>query len=184
MFIAGGEDRGPVPALSRGQTGTPFLVRCSVLPCRRASSLGVPSYVPTLRSGRRHQLEFLRNLTPQVLLLSTALVLFVLWKRAEDGVWYLMLFVGTTLLFLLAVRANIENFLDNGFSSSAYIATERDRLKGAEVHGARRIRGILRYIWQERRKTFVELVWVLAVVYGAIVSILLTAVVTASRAVG
>lgn len=135
-------------------------------------------------NGRRHLLEFLRNLTPQVLLLSTAIVLFVLWKRSQPGVWYFTLFVGTTLLFLLAARANIENFLDNGFSSAADIAAERDRLKGAEVHGAKRIRGILRYIWRERRKTLLEMALVLAVVYGSMISILITAVVTASRAVG
>ena len=135
-------------------------------------------------NGRRHLLEFLRNLTPQVLLLSTAIVLFVLWERSQHGAWYLTLFVGTTLLFLLAARANIENFLDNGFSSAADIAAERDRLKGEEVHGAERIRHILRYIWRERRKTFFEMALVLAVVYGSMISILITAVVTALRAVG
>lgn len=135
-------------------------------------------------NGRRHLLEFLRNLTPQVLLLSTAILLFVLWKRSQPGVWYFTLFVGTTLLFLLAARANIENFLDNGFSSAADIAAERDRLKGEEVHGVKRIGAILRYIWRERRKTLLEIALVLAVVYGAMISILMTAVVTASRAIG
>lgn len=135
-------------------------------------------------NGRRHLLEFLRNLTPQVLLLSTAILLFVLWKRGQPGVWYFTLFVGTTLLFLLAARANIENFLDNGFSSAADIAAERDRLKGEEVDGAKRIGAILLYIWRERRKTLLEMALVLAVVYGAIISILMTAVVNASRAIG
>lgn len=135
-------------------------------------------------NGRRHLLEFLRNLTPQVLLLSTTIVLFVLWKRSQHGVWFFVLFVGTALLFLLAARANIENFLDNAFSSAADIAAERDRLKGEKINGARRIRGILGYIWRERRKTLFELALVLAIVYGSIISILITAVATASRAVG
>lgn len=135
-------------------------------------------------NGRRHLLEFLRNLTPQVLLLSTAIVLFVLWKRSQHGAWYFTLFVGTALLFLLAARANIENFLDNSFSSAADIAAERDRLKGQEVHGAKRIRDILRYIWREKRKTFFEMALVLAIIYGAMISILITAAVTASRAIG
>ena len=135
-------------------------------------------------NGRRHLLEFLRNLTPQALLLSTAIVLYAEWRRSPHVSWFLwLLIVGVTLLFLLAFRANIENFLDNGFSTAADIAAERDRLKGEEVHGAARIRAILSYIWRERPATILEFVVLLAIIYGAMISILYTAVAAATRSI-
>lgn len=132
--------------------------------------------------GRRHFLEYLRNLTPQVLLLSTAMIEYWLWKQ-NHAVVYALLCTGTGLIALLAVWANLENFLDNGFSSSADIAAERDRLKGEEIHGVSRIRGILGYIWRERRRTVFELAVVLFIIYGAVLSILMTALVTMLRTV-
>ncbi len=134
------------------------------------------------KEGNRHLLEFLRNLTPQVLLLSSALILYVLWRKNSDAYTYFILFLGISALSIVALIANMNNFLDNAFSHSADIAAERDRLKADSIHGASRIRLILRYIWKERRGTLVEFGIVLAFIYGAIFSILITAVVTALRA--
>ena len=134
------------------------------------------------KDGNRHLLEFLRNLTPQVLLLSSALILYVIWRKNSDAYAYFILFIGISALSIVALIANMNNFLDNAFSHSTDIAAERDRLKADSIHGASRIRLILRYIWKERRGTLVEFGIVLAFIYGAIFSILITAVVTALRA--
>lgn len=134
------------------------------------------------KDGSKHLLEFLRNLTPQVLLLSSALILYVLWGRNSGAYYYLVLFVGIVAMCILALMANINNFLDNAFSHSAEIAAERDRLKGESVNGAKRIRFILKYIWTDKPKTFIELLFALGLIYGAIFAILVTSVVSALKA--
>jgi hypothetical protein len=80
------------------------------------------------KEGNRHLLEFLRNLTPQVLLLSTALLLFIFWEKRPQAYWYLMLAVGVSVMCLVGVVANVNNLMDNAFSHAAAIAAERDRL--------------------------------------------------------
>lgn len=101
------------------------------------------------KEGSRHLLEFLRNLIPQVLLLSSALLLFVFWKRIHDVYPYLVVFAGISVMCIVASIANINNFMDNAFSQSAAIATERDRLKSESIDGYVRIRRILRFIWKK-----------------------------------
>ncbi|MEO6104285.1 MAG: hypothetical protein ABIP44_11710 [Pseudoxanthomonas sp.] len=134
------------------------------------------------KDGSKHLLEFLRNLTPQVLLLSSAFILFAIWDRSSNAHIYLILFVGIVAMCILAIVANMNNFLDNAFSHSADIAAERDRLKGESIHGARRIRFIVKYIWTDKRGTFIELLVVLGLIYGAIFAILVASVASALKA--
>lgn len=136
------------------------------------------------KEGSRHLLEFLRNLTPQVLLLSSALVLYVLWRKNPAGYIYFVLFLGISVMCVIALLANMNNFLDNAFSHAADIAAERDRLKAESIHGMSRIGFILRYIWKHRRGTFVEFFVVLSFIYGALFALLIASVVAASRAMG
>jgi hypothetical protein len=136
------------------------------------------------KDGSRHLLEFLRNLTPQVLLLSSALVIFVLWRKSPESYVYLVLFVGVSAMCVVAAIANSGNFMDNAFSHSVAIAAERDRLKSESVHGFSRLRGIIAYIWREKRSTLVELAVAMIFVYGALIVILIASVTTAMRALG
>jgi hypothetical protein len=134
------------------------------------------------KEGNRHLLEFLRNLTPQVLLLSTCLILYILWRKNPDSYVYLVLSVAIAVMCIAAIAANANNFLDNAFSHSAAIAAERDRLKAAASNGRASIRQIIRYIWREKRGTFFELAIAVIFLYSALFAILVTAVATASRA--
>lgn len=134
------------------------------------------------KEGNRHLLEFLRNLTPQVLLLSTCLILYILWRRAPHSYLYLILSVTTAGICVAAIVANANNFLDSAFSHSAAIAAERDRLKASAPNGRASIRQIVGYIWREKRGTFFELVIAVIFLYGALLAILVAAVATASRA--
>jgi len=136
------------------------------------------------KEGSRHLLEFLRNLTPQVLLLSSALLLFVFWKRSQDAYLYLVLFAGISVMCIVAGIANISNFMDNAFSHSAAIAAERDRLKSESIDGYARIRRILRFIWREKRGTLTEVLVAMLFVYGALIAILIASMVTTMRALG
>lgn len=134
------------------------------------------------KDGSKHLLEFLRNLTPQVLLLSSAFVLFSLWYRDTNKYIYLVLFVGIVAMSILSLIANMNNFLGNAFSHSADIAAERDRLRGESVHGTRRIWFIIKYIWTCKRTTFIELLFALGLIYGAIFAILVASVASALKA--
>ena len=134
------------------------------------------------KEGSRHLLEFLRNLTPQVLLLSTSLVLYILWRKSPTSYGYLILFFAISGMCLAAIVANANNFLDNAFSHSAAIAEERDRLKAASTSGRASIRQIIHYIWVEKRGTFFELTIVVIFLYSALFAILIAAVTTASKA--
>jgi hypothetical protein len=134
------------------------------------------------KEGSRHLLEFLRNLTPQVLLLSTCLILYVLWRKSPASYVYLILAVAIVGMCIAAIVANANNFLDNAFSHSAAIAAERDRLKAAASNGRASIRQIIRYIWREKRGTFFELAIAVTFLYGALFAILIAASATASRA--
>jgi hypothetical protein len=136
------------------------------------------------REGRRHLLEFLRNLTPQVLLLSTTLVLYALWHKNSSLYFYLVLAIGTAALCIVAIVANADNFLDNAFSHSAAIAAERDRLKQDSTNGRASIRQIVFYIWREKRGTLVELAIAIVFLYSALFAILITGLTTAAKALG
>jgi len=134
------------------------------------------------KEGSRHLLEFLRNLTPQVLLLSTSFVLYILWRKSPDSYGYIALLVAISAMCLAAIVANANNFLDNAFSHSAAIAAERDRLKATAPDGRASIRQIIRYIWNEKRGTFFELAIAVVFLYSALFAILIAAVTTASNA--
>ena len=134
------------------------------------------------KEANRHLLDFLRNLTPQALLLSTALILYALWRRNDSAI-YLVLCFGIATIFVMAAVANANNFLDNAFSHSSAIATERDRLKGESPSGRASVRRIIHYIWIHKRATLFEFVVALAVIYGALFTILITAVASAVRVV-
>ena len=136
------------------------------------------------KDGSRHLMEFLRNLTPQVLLLSSALVIFVLWRKHPATYWYLILFIGVSVMCIVAALANSGNFLDNAVSHAAAIAEERDRLKAESVNGFARLRRILAYIWREERGAFLEAVIAILFIYIALVVILVASVTSAIRALG
>lgn len=127
-------------------------------------------------------LEFLRNLTPQVLLLSACLILYMLWKNSPNSYVYLVHSIAVAIMCVAAAVANGNNFLDNAFSHTAAIAAERDRLKSEAKNGRASVRQIIRYIWREKRSTFFELLIAIVFLYSALFIILITAVVSVSRA--
>lgn len=135
------------------------------------------------KDGSRHLLEFLRNLTPQVLLISSALIVYVVWRSDPGAYFYLAGFIGLSAMCVLAAVANSNNFMDNAFSHSAAIAAERDRLSAASVHGVARLRAITAYIWREKPSTVVELIAAMLLVYGSLIVILVASFTTAMKVV-
>lgn len=85
---------------------------------------------------------------------------------------------------MVAATANINNFMDNAFSHSTAIATERDRLRSESIDGYPWLRQIVRFIWKEKPATLAELVVALLFVYGALIAILIASMIAAARAIG
>lgn len=133
------------------------------------------------KEGSRHLLEFLRNLTPQVLLLSSAVILCFYWFEKQGSLVYLILSVGVVIMCAFATIANANNFIDNAFSHTEAIANERDRLESNSVDGIKRVLGLIRYIWSEKPGTIIEIAIVFLFVYGALTAVVVASISTAIR---
>ena len=129
-------------------------------------------------NGRKALLEFLRNLTPQVLLLSCALYFYVQWA-AQQGTWSLILFLGLSLLAIMAAFANIEAFLDSAFSQADWVSEQRAKLTAKGL--IRRIFQIVVLIAKHKPVTLLELTVALVVIYGASTTLVVTAIATVKR---
>lgn len=129
-------------------------------------------------NGRKALLEFLRNLTPQVLLLSCALYFYVQWS-AKQGYWSFALFLGLTGLAIMAAFANMDSFLSSAFSQSDWVAQQRDEI--VEKGLLRRIWRLMRLVAKHKPVIFIELLVALIVIYGASATLLVTALATVKR---
>lgn len=128
--------------------------------------------------GGKALLDFLRNLTPQILILSSAIALFIgAGKPTADfpGVMY-VLSVCLLGVWLAALMANVEAFLDEAFSDSDFMKAEKRRLKFAEKSQLRRIWLLFCSTARHSKITFVEAVAVMVVTYVAIITVLIGAV--------
>ena len=114
-----------------------------------------------LNEGRRPLLEFLRNLTPQALLLSTALLIGVhLDFRIPDlANWKsTTAFFACVAFFLLAAWANASTLLDASVASLERYSRVAKMLSRPGVRRWRPALGTLRIIWRRQRLVFVDLV--------------------------
>jgi hypothetical protein len=135
------------------------------------------------KNGRTALLTFLRNLTPQALLLSVGLLLYVRWRTSHvalDAVLAGSVFV----VLVMAIVANLDEFLENAFSQSNEIAAHLGAVKEQEPSVLKRIWRVLRFIGKEKPVTLVELVVAFFVIYMAVLAVLHSAVQAVARSVG
>ena len=136
------------------------------------------------KEGRKHLLEFLRNLTPQVLLLSTFFILLIQGASGDRPVLNYLMAALVACLLAMAISANVENLLDNAISSSKPIAAERDRLKDSETSRRLRVWNLVKYIWSHHKSAFIELILAIAVLYFGLFAVFISALAAARRALG
>lgn len=107
-----------------------------------------------LNDGRAHYLEFLRNLTPQIILFSIVLLLMVRidFNRVDLGnVLPTLLFFFLLGSFMLAFYANSTLFYERCFSGQRLWRLELFKLLTAQgLKGHRRFLAVLKAIWRER----------------------------------
>jgi hypothetical protein len=119
-----------------------------------------------LNSGRAHYLDFLRNLTPQIILFSMAI--FVMLKldftRFDfNNIAPTFLFFFLFSSFALAFYANSTLFYDRCFSELKEWATELNKsMTENNINGYHRFSATIKAVWKER---FIEYIEVIAVLF-------------------
>ena len=124
-----------------------------------------------LGAGRSAFLEFLRNLTPTVLLVSATVFLHARldFTRIDLSNWVLTLsFFGCLATAFLSMVANIFNFVDAAFGPPFDYARALRRLS-RRGHGVRTLAAaMIPLTWRNRRQAFLEAIVALMVVHAAL----------------
>lgn len=140
-----------------------------------------------LGAGRSAFLEFLRNLTPTVLLTSLAVVLAVQldFRRFDPSNWVATVaFFCTVLTAILALYANVSAFLDHAFTPTPDIDRALQKLRYRRHRPRKMLGALVALTWRRRPIVFFEVILALVIVFagwfGAAISAL-TAAISALR---
>lgn len=131
------------------------------------------------RSGRDALLTCLRNLAPQVLLLSMGLIHLVRWRTSHSS---LDAALALSIFFILciAIVASLDEFLEKAFSQFPQAATNLNLVK-REPSVAKRIWQVIRLLGKENPIVLIELVFAFLVIYMAMTAVLHSAAQAATK---
>jgi hypothetical protein len=135
--------------------------------------------------GQRSLLEFLRNLTPQILLASTALLLGVRldFRRFDPSNWVNTLsFFLCVGLAILAFIANLNQFLDALLDSLDGYGRVARRLRTRGVSPRAAALATMRVLFKQRRTLLLDLLASVAIVNVALLAITVAALSAAKSA--
>lgn len=138
-----------------------------------------------LGAGRGAFLEFLRNLTPSVLMASIALLLWsrLDFTRVDLSNWATTLaFFVCTLTTVLSFFANISAFMDNAFGPSLGLERAIRRLRRRGHSTPTLLRALVAMTYRGRPLVFLEAVLVMLVVYAALFVGVISAISAATTA--
>lgn len=131
------------------------------------------------KDGRAPFLDFLRNLTPQTLVLSFGLIAgnklqptCCYSENAKQTVIFFCFFV----IWVLAVWANSSLFIEKYLVSVERINRAARLLIKLRVTGLRNLSTLLRYAWRNERSIFFEVVVVFVVVEFGLVVVVMSAI--------
>lgn len=140
-----------------------------------------------LNEGQRPLLEFLRNLTPQVLLASTGLVMGVRldFSRFDVPNWFFSsAFFACLALLVLAFLANTNQFLDALLESLDPYACVARRLRRKGVPPNRVACATLSVMSRQRPTVFLDLIFSVAIINIALIAVTVAAANAARTALG
>lgn len=117
-------------------------------------------------------LEFLRNLTPQIVLLTASLILgyeidFTSPSITWSGLGNVFPFAICVLMLVAAFIANVTQFIDKAISSNESLNIEIQRIRASDARGILRIRRLLGAAWIHKPRLFLEITIALLVAQGA-----------------
>jgi len=133
-----------------------------------------------LGEGRKAFLEFLRNLTPQILFLTLALVIgskldFRTLRLDATGIKNAAPFVLCVWIFFGAALANMTMFIDAVITSNAKLDSEVAAIKKKGLKPMRLTLALLGAAWQHNRTAFAQTLLSLLVVEIAFVGVFIVA---------
>lgn len=135
------------------------------------------------KSGRAPYLDFLRNLTPQAVILSVALIA---GRNLEATCCYpenfkqTIIFLCFLCMWIAAVWANSSIFIEKYLVSVERLNRAAKTLRKLGFKGFSNFKGVAIHSWRNERMIFVEALVVFAIVEFGLVTVVFSAVSTAA----
>lgn len=134
-----------------------------------------------LGEGRRAFLEFLRNLTPQILFLTLALIYGskldqTRFELSGAGVWTATPFVLCLLVFFGSTIANMGLFVDGAISSTPALDEQVAEIKAKKIPAWMRTWHLICAAWRHNKPAFFQLLLVMAICEIALVAVFIVAI--------
>lgn len=131
-------------------------------------------------------LEFLRNLTPQILLFSIASILASrLDLNRFSFVWADVMntlpFLSVLFIFFAAAAANTSLFIEKAATSADWAKAKSIELQKEGVKGGKLAVALLKALCKENKTAFVEILLVLAVAQVGLAVVLIMSIPTATE---
>jgi hypothetical protein len=131
------------------------------------------------KNGRDAYLDFLRNLTPQAVIFSIALISGYGLEPTccyPENLMKTMVFFVFLSMGMAAVWVNSSRFIEKYLVSADILNKVARRLQKNGVKGFRNLRGVLKYSWRKERIIFVEVVVVFVIIEFGLVIVIFSAI--------
>lgn len=131
--------------------------------------------------GRRALLEFLRNLTPQILFMTLAIVLGAKLDMSHfdfspNGIKNAGPFVMCVIVFMGAAMANTTLFIDSAITSNESLDKAANEIKEMQLKALPRTWHLACAAWKLNKPAFAQLALALIITEAAIVAVFLLAI--------
>ncbi|PNA04009.1 MULTISPECIES: hypothetical protein [unclassified Pseudomonas] len=136
------------------------------------------------KEGRATYLEFLRNLTPQILLFAAIMIIGEKMMRQppESCAWYgigVFVLVLFAIMWILAFAANGSLLYDKALASRSDIEEHKSMLKEGGLKGGKLAWASFKYTAGNHRLLVAEVVIIIFVIYGSTILAMMSGVITA-----
>lgn len=134
-----------------------------------------------LGDGRKAFLEFLRNLTPQILFLTLSLVVgskldLSKFQIDASGFGNALPFAVCLLIFFGAAIANMSMFIESALTSTERLKTETEAIEKKGLKGLVLIWALLCTAWKHNKLAFFQLALSLLIIEFAFVAVFVVSI--------
>jgi hypothetical protein len=131
-----------------------------------------------LKDGRRAFLEFLRNLTPQAVVLALVFISILKLEEGKGSIPVLMLYA---IIFTAAFYANASLFIEDAVKSYKPINNELSQLRGQGITNWRLTWRLIKFTWKNQKMFFVELLSIIVIVESGFAFVFITGITSADN---
>ena len=130
--------------------------------------------------SRKEFLEFLRNLTPQILFLTLAFILGTKLDLSKlefsiQGLKNVAPFATCLGVFLGATMANIGLFIDTAITSNSSLDAEVELIKSQNIKALRRTGHLICAAWKHNKPAFFQILLVMAIAEAGLLAVFIIA---------